>query len=139
VADGNRKFYDAFGFEHDLDALKCIGCGKHPRDIPAYVHFAKTLAKEPGEHEMSAEEYVMQEEGTLGMKGPNTFYCDSCYIAAGQPVWPNERPRSDAAKALFETLVDIPGVEVMVFPSHAAPQEDFDKFFGDLTDLLGGD
>lgn len=55
----------------------CIGCGKTPAQISEY-------SPESTGEEMSAEEYVWSEEGTLNRENGH-FLCTQCYINAGMP------------------------------------------------------
>jgi len=61
--------------------LMCIGCGGEPDDLLEYVKGAENEGTTP-------YEYVLHNEGTLNRENGH-FLCDSCYIAAGQPVDPN--------------------------------------------------
>lgn len=58
----------------------CVGCKKHPYEIEEYVESA-------GEEEMSANDYVKEEEGTYNPKNGH-FLCTDCYIEAGMPSLP---------------------------------------------------
>lgn len=62
------------------DDLICVGCGKKPSQLSEYVALGALNGQ-------SAEEFVMEEEGTLNTRNGH-FLCDSCYIAAGQPSSP---------------------------------------------------
>ena len=64
--------------------LLCIGCDKIPFDLVEYSPELTGL-------DLTPDEYVWQEEGTLNVNNGH-FLCDSCYIAAGMPSGPgNER------------------------------------------------
>jgi len=58
--------------------LRCNGCKRTPTQITAYAWFAE------GEG-LTNDEYVIQEEGTYN-RANGHFWCDECYIAAGQPL-----------------------------------------------------
>lgn len=60
--------------------LICIGCGKPPEAFEIYstVYTGQ---------EISNDEYVWHEEGTLNRKNGH-FVCDQCYIDAGMPTSP---------------------------------------------------
>lgn len=60
--------------------LVCAGCGLCPDELPGYVGAAR-------EEEVSPDEYVWQEEGTLN-RVTGKFLCDMCYINAGMPTSP---------------------------------------------------
>lgn len=65
----------------DPEQPVCIGCGRYPEEIPAYVYWANAEGVE------TPREYVLQEEGTLN--GDNGhFACDDCYLAMGSPTAP---------------------------------------------------
>ncbi|MGP0583669.1 VVA0879 family protein [Paenibacillus timonensis] len=61
-------------------SMTCIGCGKHPNEIDEYVEAA-------AENDMTPTQYVIEEEGTYDRFEPKRFYCTSCYIKAGMPVF----------------------------------------------------
>ena len=62
------------------EKLTCIGCKKEPEEIDEYKYYAN-------EDNLTPTEWVRRNEvvGKWG-KGHNTFYCTSCYIAAGMPL-----------------------------------------------------
>lgn len=62
--------------------LRCCRCGRSPEQIPEIVAEAK-------EEEMSPDEWVRENEGTLNTE-TGRFACDKCYIALGMPAnpWP---------------------------------------------------
>lgn len=74
------KYLDEKAQSHVLQPLniRCNGCKRHPRDISAYDYFAELEG-------ISNEEYVLQEEGTYNDYNGH-FWCDPCYIKAGQPL-----------------------------------------------------
>lgn len=59
--------------------LTCIGCELKPDQIEEYVEAAE-------ENDMTPDQYVIEEEGTLNGFEPNKFYCTECYIKAGMPL-----------------------------------------------------
>jgi hypothetical protein len=59
----------------------CIGCNKHPDQIPAFVECAAI-------EEMTPDEYARNEEGTYNETNGH-FLCDDCYVAAGCPSSPS--------------------------------------------------
>lgn len=63
-----------------MDAMTCIGCRKHPDEIDEYIDAA-------AEEDMSPVEYVLEEEGTYDKFEKERFYCTSCYIKAGMPIY----------------------------------------------------
>lgn len=70
-----RKGHDPISLDK---RLICAGCRKHPSQITEYDSYAETEG-------VTNAEYVWQEEGTLN-RGSHLFYCDACYIKAGQPL-----------------------------------------------------
>lgn len=56
----------------------CTGCNKRPDEIEEYIEAAK-------ENDMTADEYVREEEGTYNSANGH-FLCTNCYIAAGMPA-----------------------------------------------------
>jgi hypothetical protein len=64
----------------------CNGCLLEAVDIEEYVLAATQVNAElePGEREMTPDDYVWQEEGTLNRENGH-FLCTRCYIAAGMP------------------------------------------------------
>lgn len=58
----------------------CTGCSNKPRDIEEYRVCAK-------DEEMSADEWVIENEGTYNHANGH-FLCTDCYIAAGMPTSP---------------------------------------------------
>lgn len=60
------------------DRPLCAGCKKRPDELFEYV----SMAQEVG---MSAEQYVVAEEGTLD-QATGLFLCTPCYIRHGQPA-----------------------------------------------------
>lgn len=59
----------------------CIGCGKHPSQIPGIVMFAEMEG-------MTADKFVIENEGTYN-EANGHFLCDEDYITAGMPSSPN--------------------------------------------------
>jgi hypothetical protein len=59
-------------------ALVCFYCHRTPAEIPVYVECGQA-------NEVSAEEYVWHEEGTLNRETGH-FACDDCYVRIGMPV-----------------------------------------------------
>jgi hypothetical protein len=55
----------------------CIGCGKHPDELPEYQE----------DDELTPDEYCIQEEGTYNPRTGH-FACTSCYIKMGMPTLP---------------------------------------------------
>jgi hypothetical protein len=58
----------------------CIGCNRKPEELIEYQ------PESTGE-DLSADDYVWREEGTLNVTNGH-FLCDSCYIAAKMPTSP---------------------------------------------------
>lgn len=58
----------------------CIGCKAMPSELHEY-------SPEATGEDMSAEDYVWQEEGTLNTRNGH-FLCTKCYIGAGMPSSP---------------------------------------------------
>lgn len=56
--------------------ITCIGCGKVPENIAEYKYNPEN---------MSAKEFVIEEEGTLHKFEKDKFYCTECYVEAGTP------------------------------------------------------
>jgi len=67
----------------------CNGCLFEAKDIEEYVAAAEEINAElgEGEREMTPDDYVWQEEGTLNPKNGH-FLCTACYIKAGMPSAP---------------------------------------------------
>lgn len=65
--------------------LICIGCGRTPSEIQEYVGAASEEAS--GEPDMTPDDYVWQEEGTLNRENGH-FLCTSCYVDARMPSSP---------------------------------------------------
>lgn len=65
--------------------LLCVGCGKTPSELEEYVNAASEEAS--GKPDMTPDDYVWQEEGTLNRENGH-FLCTSCYIGAGMPSSP---------------------------------------------------
>lgn len=63
-----------------MKSLQCGLCRRRPEDIEVYAELAKAV-------DLTADEYVWQEEGTLD-RATGVFLCDSCYISAGMPSSP---------------------------------------------------
>jgi hypothetical protein len=59
---------------------RCIGCFRHPAQIPEYVDAAEDTG-------LSPDQYVREEEGTFNQINGH-FTCTSCYIAMGEPSTP---------------------------------------------------
>jgi hypothetical protein len=59
--------------------LLCRRCGKTPSELYEYVNAAGS--------DMTPDEYVWQEEGTLNRENGH-FLCTDCYITAGMPSSP---------------------------------------------------
>ena len=59
--------------------MTCIGCNKKPDEIDEYIEAA-------AEEDMTPEQYVKEEEGTLNGFEKGRFYCTDCYIKAGMPL-----------------------------------------------------
>ena len=57
--------------------LKCKVCNRRPEEISEYV-----IERE--RNNMTAEEFVRQEEGTLNST-TGYFYCTDCYVKIGMP------------------------------------------------------
>tara|TARA_R110000824_G_scaffold69581_3_gene179140 strand:+ start:4216 stop:4416 length:201 start_codon:yes stop_codon:yes gene_type:complete len=60
--------------------MKCMNCGKHPKDLPCYSEMAREM-------KVTAADYVRSEEGTFN-EVTQTFACDDCYILMGCPSSP---------------------------------------------------
>lgn len=60
--------------------LICTGCNKEPKEIPEFVECA-------AEENITPDEYVWQEEGTLNRSNGH-FLCTDCYIKEGMPSLP---------------------------------------------------
>ena len=60
-------------------AAVCVGCGKTPEQLHEYS------TAYVGDEQVSAEEYVWREEGTLNQENGH-FWCTPCYIKAGTPL-----------------------------------------------------
>lgn len=58
----------------------CLGCKKSPNELSEYVSAARGA-------EMTPDDYVWKEEGTLNLENGH-FLCTDCYIKAGQPSSP---------------------------------------------------
>lgn len=65
-----------------LSALHCTNCNRTPEQIDEYVIAAE-------ENEMTPNEYVWAEEGTLNPTNSH-FTCTACYIAIGMPSAPGQ-------------------------------------------------
>lgn len=65
--------------------LICNGCGKSPSEIDEYVSAANE--RHSGVADMTPDEYVWQEEGTLNRESGH-FLCTDCYVKAGMPSSP---------------------------------------------------
>jgi len=67
-----------------IEQLICTGCNKKPAELQEYVDAGY-------ENDMTAEEYVLSEEGTLNPTNGH-FLCTNCYIKAEMPAlpWPNQ-------------------------------------------------
>jgi hypothetical protein len=63
--------------------LICVGCNKRPNELAEYVSAASEAHS--GVTDMTADDYVWQEEGTLNRENGH-FICSECYIQAGCPV-----------------------------------------------------
>jgi hypothetical protein len=61
-------------------AAYCIGCSKPPHELEEY-------SPEMTGEELTAEDYVWREEGTLNRENGH-FLCTPCYYRAGMPVAP---------------------------------------------------
>lgn len=61
----------------DQPRLVCIGCNKPPNEIQEYIDIAEA-------EEMTPDEYVSKEEGTLNRLNGH-FLCTQCYVKAGCP------------------------------------------------------
>lgn len=55
---------------------KCTGCGKNPEELSEYVN---------NEDGVSASQFVIENERFI--EDSNLFYCTTCYIKAGQPLY----------------------------------------------------
>jgi hypothetical protein len=75
-----------FGLPNPLSdsELTCIGCGKHPSELPEYVQLAAELAEFDSEA-WSAADAVVAEEGTLNLLS-GQFACTLCYVSMGMPT-----------------------------------------------------
>jgi hypothetical protein len=62
--------------------LICVGCNKRPNELAEYVSAASEAHS--GVADMTADDYVWQEEGTLNRENGH-FLCTNCYIKAGMP------------------------------------------------------
>jgi hypothetical protein len=62
--------------------LICVGCNKRPNEPAEYVSAASEAHS--GVADMTADDYVWQEEGTLNRENGH-FLCTNCYIKAGMP------------------------------------------------------
>lgn len=60
--------------------LTCIGCKKGPEEIQEYITEARMADTTP-------EQFLIEHEGTLHKFRRNKFYCTTCYIKAGMPVY----------------------------------------------------
>lgn len=60
--------------------LLCIGCNKSPADLDEYSGIAEI-------EDMSPDDYVWEEEGTLNRENGH-FLCTDCYVRAGMPSTP---------------------------------------------------
>lgn len=58
--------------------MKCLECGREPKDILEYVEAAL-------DEKMTPDDYVRREEGTYN---PilDVFWCTECYIQIGMPL-----------------------------------------------------
>lgn len=65
--------------------LICTGCGKEPADIDEYS--TKAVREYSGDNEMTPDQYVWEEEGTLNRENGH-FLCTNCYVKAGMPSTP---------------------------------------------------
>lgn len=65
-----------------MPRLQCFRCKKRPDEISEYIAAAY-------DNEMTPDEYVLAEEGTLNADG--YFVCTACYIAIGMPTAPRGR------------------------------------------------
>jgi hypothetical protein len=65
--------------------LSCAGCHKTPSELQEYIDAAKPECS--GEENMTPDEYVWQEEGTLNRESGH-FLCTDCYVKAGCPSSP---------------------------------------------------
>jgi hypothetical protein len=67
----------------------CNGCLLEAKDIEEYVVAVEEVngELEEGEREMTPDDFVWQEEGTLNPKNGH-FLCTTCYIKAGMPSAP---------------------------------------------------
>jgi hypothetical protein len=63
----------------------CVGCGKRPDELAEYVSAASEAHS--GVTDMTADDYVWQEEGTLNPENGH-FLCTDCYVRAGMPSSP---------------------------------------------------
>lgn len=60
--------------------LLCIGCNKPPAELDEYSGVAEI-------EDMSPDDYVWEEEGTLNRENGH-FLCTDCYVRAGMPSTP---------------------------------------------------
>lgn len=60
--------------------LICIGCQKRPSGLDEYTGPADI-------EEITADDYVWEEEGTLNRENGH-FLCTDCYVKAGMPSSP---------------------------------------------------
>lgn len=78
----NKDF--SIGPPDDYD-LYCFRCLRSPSEINEYVEAAKE--DNVGYPDVTPEQYVWREEGTLNRKTGH-FLCTECYIDAGMPSAP---------------------------------------------------
>jgi hypothetical protein len=71
--------------DNDRPDLFCVGCGKTPSELSEYISAAKEEAS--GVADMTPDDYVWQEEGTLNRENGH-FLCTPCYVKAGMPSSP---------------------------------------------------
>ena len=58
----------------------CVGCNKHPDQIPEYTD-REVIGR------MTPDQYVATEEGTYNREN-GRFWCTECYVRAGMPSSP---------------------------------------------------
>jgi hypothetical protein len=71
--------------DNNRPELICVGCGKTPDELDEYVSAAREECS--GVPDMTPDDYVWQEEGTLNRENGH-FTCTDCYVRAGMPSWP---------------------------------------------------
>jgi hypothetical protein len=71
--------------DNDRPDLLCVGCGRTPSGLSEYVGAASEKAS--GVVDMTPDDYVWQEEGTLNRENGH-FLCTPCYVKAGMPSSP---------------------------------------------------